>query len=553
MVESGQMSSIAPIYRHEDLRTRSIAVLISLTLTSIAYLFSSPCSAYTPVVNHRAIAGLWKLKQTPTLSSLPYPLKEFTVYPKVPKERNSNENKSKEVLLMLKEDGSFQQYSEQEQKVPDKLRCFNNHKTNEKSKDIAILDRYCEFGKLRGKWNLVGGKLVLAADRPTGEDGRTSLVPKTNDDIADTILEGEVVATTEEGLLDNPVLSSHNDDPQRDDDGNVGANSIDAPAVHHNDAERICVDDNNRSSILDTHLSVPKGQVNVGRFTYPQHHPSFFEAPMFNPRVGGEFELKQVLGTLNTKQQNDDELFEEKFSTSDFYDMTFLLTSQPIPEFQPKGNIRWSIKYNKFVEDPPPKSKKQKYEERMMDQPVHSIRVLEVKFFANNTFATIGGMGGSAILRGRFSIIGEDKDHIWMQVLRFGFGRSVSGSVFSEGKSLTMDDEKAYWGKIEYAGDQLTDGGENSEYRESNNSRMISDPKMDDSDAKEGSDRRLVVAGSVLLGFGLEPMPVGQFVLSETNSIEAYDEDDEDDDDDDEKNDGFNDDSFLFDSDDIFQ
>jgi hypothetical protein len=339
MNERRKMPNVIPIYR-------------SLVWTSIACLFLSPCSAYSPIVNHRAIAGIWKLKQTSITSS---PLKEFTVYPKASKKRNSDENK--EVLLMLKEDGSFQQYSEEQQQVPDKLRFFNNYEMDEKANETAVLDRYCEFGKLKGKWELVGDKLILAADRPIGDDGRSSSIPKTNDDTADTILEGEVVATTEEGLLDNPVLSSYNDDPRVDDYGNTGASSSssnkskpDSRVGDRNDAKSSRGGKgNSRSSVVDTHLSVPKGQVNVGRFTYPLHHPSFFEAPMFNPRAGGKFELRQVLGTLNTQQEKDNEEFEEKFSQSDFYDKTFLLTSHPIPDFQPKGNTRWSIRQNKFV------------------------------------------------------------------------------------------------------------------------------------------------------------------------------------------------------------
>lgn len=541
------MRSKNPMHRREGYPTRSSGALISLVWALIVCVLFSSCSAYSPIVNHRAIAGLWKLKQTPTSSSLLYPLKEFTVYPKVSKKPNDKVNNSKEVLLMLKEDGSFQQYSDQEQKVPDKLRFFDSYKTNEKAKDAAILDRYCEFGKLKGTWNLVGGKLILATDRPIGDDGRSPSMPKTNDIITDTILEGEVIATTEEGLRDNPVLSSNNEDHQVNTNGNISASSSDKSKLeprieHRNDAKSSHEGKDNRNSILDTHLSVPKGQVNVGRFTYPQSHPSFFEAPMFNPRAGGKFELKQVLGTLNTQQQKDNEEFQEKFSVSDFYNKTFLLTSQPIPKFQPKGKIRWSIKYNKFVEDPPPKSKKQKDEDIMMDQPVHNIRVLEVKFFSNNTFATIGGMGGSDVLRGRFSIIGEKKDRIWMQVLRFGFGRSVSGSVFSEGKSITKDDEKAYWGKIEYDGNNSIENERKSEDKE---------PKMDDSGSKEESDRRLIVRGSVIFGYGLEPLPVGLFVLTETNSLEAHNSDDEDDEDEDEDSDDFNGD--LFDPGNIFQ
>ncbi len=334
--------------RHQDCRRRFLGTSMSLVFwASISCIFMSTSSAYTPDVNHRDIAGLWKLKQKRTSSSPPFPIKEFTVYPKVPKKRIYDESKTKEVLLMLKEDGSFQQY-DQEQKAPDTLRFFDSQKASKEAKDDAILDRYCEFGKLKGKWELVGGKLILAADRPIGDNGQSPSMGKTNEEITDTILEGEVVATMEEGLSDNPMLRA-------DDNGSIDISSsrtsgLEPPsAIDRSDAKSIRGGRANRNSVVDTHLSVPKGRVNVGRFTYPTHHPSFFEAPMFNPRAGGKFELKQVLGTLNTKQQKDEEDFKEKFSVSDFYNKTFLLTSHPIPEYQPKGNIRWSIKYNKFV------------------------------------------------------------------------------------------------------------------------------------------------------------------------------------------------------------
>jgi len=552
------MLNIAPVHRPWGHRAIHDIAMMTLVLTSIVCLFlSSPCSAYSPNVNHRAIAGLWKLKQIPTSSSVSYPLKEFTVYPKVPNKSKTNKNNSKEVLLMLKEDGSFQQYSNHEQKAPDKLPFFEHSEAKEKT---AVLDRYCEFGKLKGKWNLVDGKLILAADRPMSDDGSTSSIPNISDDAPDTFLEGQVVSKTEKALYDNPVLRTQSDDPQVDNSDATDASmsnkvKLDASVGNRNEAKSSRDGRGTGSSVLDTHLSVPKGQVNVGRFTYPQRHPSFFDAPMFKPRASGNFELKQVLGTLNTQQEQDDE-FKEKFSTSDFHDKTFLLTSHPIPEHQPKGDIRWSIKYNKFVEDPPLKSKKQKYEDKMTDQPLQTIRVLEMKFFANNTFATIGGMGGSAILRGRFSIIGKEKDQLWLQVLLFGFGRSVSGSVFSEGGSLTKDDEKTYWGKIEYKDNQSTEGDVESIDAQSGADSTISDPKMDGSDPEKETDRKLIVKGSVLFGYGLEPMPVGQFILAETSSAEDNDFDDEDDEDTDDNEDynNFNSDSFMVDPDDnIFQ
>jgi hypothetical protein len=58
-----------------------------------------------------------------------------------------------------------------------------------------------------------------------------------------------------------------------------------------------------------------------------------------------------------------------------------------------------------------------------------NIRVIEVAFFSNNTFASVSGLGDN-ILRGKFHIVGDKRDHLWMQVWRFGFGRSVSGSVY---------------------------------------------------------------------------------------------------------------------------
>ena len=343
-----KMLSIAPVHRPKGDKALSVAKMSFELATIILCLYLGSGWAYSPDVNHRAIAGLWKLKQKPEPPPVRYPLKEFTVYPKVSNKLQNNENNIKEVLLMLKEDGSFQQYSDQEQKVPDKLRFFENSKSNKK---FTILDRYCELGKLRGKWNLVGGKLILAADRPMQEDGTTSFIPQKSEENPDTILEGEVVATTEEGLYDNPVLSSQSDDPGLDNCQNTGAHKSthEKPIHSRNDAKSIRDEKSSRNTVSDTHLSVPKGQVNVGRFTYPQRHPSFFEAPMFNPRASGKFELKQVLGTLNTQQQKDNEVVEEKFSESDFYNKTFLLTSHPMPKFQPKGNVRWSIKYNKFV------------------------------------------------------------------------------------------------------------------------------------------------------------------------------------------------------------
>jgi hypothetical protein len=55
---------------------------------------------------------------------------------------------------------------------------------------------------------------------------------------------------------------------------------------------------------------------------------------------------------------------------------------------------------------------------------------MAVELFANNTFSTVSGLGTSTVLRGKWSIIGEKRDQLWMMVYRFGFGRSKSGGTF---------------------------------------------------------------------------------------------------------------------------
>eukprot|EP01083_Nonionella_stella_P046315 124003_1 len=106
---------------------------------------------------------------------------------------------------------------------------------------------------------------------------------------------------------------------------------------------------------------------------------------------------------------------------------------------------------------------------------------MSVELHANNTFSTLGGLGESTIFRGKWSIIGEKRDQLWMMVYRFGFGRSVSGSTFSEGTSLTQNDEKGYWGEIT----ELKYGGKDN---------IEGDPA-------ECSSKKLEIKGTVLVGW----------------------------------------------------
>jgi hypothetical protein len=269
--------------------------------------------AYKPHdLSHRHLAGLWKLTQSKPRPppAVYYPMKEFTLYPKDKQQRQTEtsnlleeeEGNLQEMLLMLKEDGSFQQYADDdsakdEVKIPDKVTFLD---------DDAVLGRF--FGKIKGRWDYVDGILILAADRPEN-------APKSQD----TLLVGAVVTTEEQSLVDNPLLRESE------------TNETVAKAA------------------VDTHLSVPQGKVNVGKFIYPKNHPSFFEQPMFQPISKGSFQLKQVLGSLNTKNPEDTDQLIEKFRAKDFYGKHFLVTSYPIGDHKPKGNMRWSIKYNQYV------------------------------------------------------------------------------------------------------------------------------------------------------------------------------------------------------------
>ncbi|KAI2506550.1 hypothetical protein MHU86_7865 [Fragilaria crotonensis] len=449
---------------------------IQLCLISLAIAPISVASAYTsPHLDRQAMAGVWRLRGKSNLPTtvLRYPMKEFTTYPKKPIPP------PEEYLLMLKEDGSFQQYDEQQQP----------------NKSWQIM------ANMRGTWDYRDGQLILAADRADNDSRQ----------VHDTMLVGTVVAKSQESLLDNPVLARGGTDGNRDSDNN-----------------RIEKESNTQpSAIVETHLSVPKGAVKVGKFMYPKSHKMFFEQLMFKPLSMGSFELKQILGNLNAVVRKEENKLVERFRKSDFNNKKFLMTNFPIPERKRKGDLRWSIKYNKFVDDPIKKSKKD--QDREANQ-TSQIRVMEVQLFPNNTFSTTAGLGDSTVLRGKWWIIGEERDQLWMQVWRFGFGRSVSGSTFSEGRMLSHDDAKSYWGRINHVEDDEVDGFDDDD-----------DDDNDDSDRQQrdtptatesNAPRRLQVKGSVIVGWGLEPQPVGRFIMREELEEEDYDEDDDDEDDD---------------------
>lgn len=521
-------------------------------LASVRAFEWSAGSSARPEVNRKAIAGIWKL--TPILQQS-LPMKEFTVYPKKPP---MTKPVPPELLLLLKEDGSFQKYdapsthesiivpvdgteTSSNTDIDSSWRKFQNKQRDEVSQNPSSKMSRCIDFIRKGTWAFLDGNLILAADRPDAsaqstrgpsysaladgtiravssneqpipnrldEQGMSRSVSSTFSETPkeDTLLKGRVVANYQTRLDDNPILSSTN----------LTGNALSTP----------------NKIQFDTHLSVPRGSINVGKFFYPKHHPSFFEQPMFQPVKTGSFALRQILGNLNTAHQDSTQEVVEKFQRSDFYNKTFLLTSHPLrSSSSPKGKKRWSIKHNDYVYDSPPSKKP------AVDLPTSAVRVLQVAFHANNTFSTTGGLGGAAILRGKFDIVGTEKDHLWMQVIRFGFGRSVSGSVYSEGPMLSHEDIKAYWGSIQ----KITQlDGRNQSLGFINRTADVSTDlylhtKVDDQKG-ESTMFRIEVEGSVLDGLGLEPMPVGRFILKEidpTSQIMEEDEEDEEEEEDD--------------------
>ena len=77
-------------------------------------------------------------------------------------------------------------------------------------------------------------------------------------------------------------------------------------------------------------------------------------------------------------------------------------------------------------------------------------------------------------------------------------------AIRSEGKSLTQDDEKSYWGKIKEVPQPDGDGA--------------------------GENKKVSIKGAVMLGWGLEPVSVGRFKMTEIEDVlEDDDEEDEED------------------------
>ena len=420
------------------------------------------------------------------------PMKEFTTYPKKKKSEvadNSMDSiptkkQQTEIFIKLKDDHTFAQCTSlQFSDGEDESQSLEEQLESELSK------REKESFLWTGTWDFVNSKLILAADRPDPSKKAFSMYDEDssadgNIDM-DTILIGKVAVTEDKSLTDNPALEQH----QSTDTDTEGSSSSQS------------------KSTIDVHLSVPKGKIQTGKYMYPQNHPSFFEQPIYNPDINGRFELRQILGEYNAKLEDEKDKLIELYRKKDLVGKRFYLSTFPLKKRRKKFEF-WDKQTQSYKEGEYEPSEQEKKEDELT--PGKNMQVMAVELFANNTFSTVSGLGTSTVLRGKWSIIGEKRDHLWMMVYRFGFGRSISGNTFSEGMSLTQDDEKAYWGLIT----QEPDGSEDS---------IEADPS-------QWGNKKVQIEGAVMIGWGLEPTSTGRFKMIEIeDDLEEEEEEEEDD------------------------
>ena len=378
-------------------------------------------------VDVRALRGVWRLtsldndglpferKQQRTQHQSPHgflPMKEFTTYPKRAKvglddtlaETLQKQKKQTEIFIKLKEDYTFEQCTAlQFSDGIDDEGALEDQLASEVSK------RERESFAWKGTWDFVDGKLILAADRSEKKPFYEEVEDTSNNE-ADTILVGRVAVQSEESLTDNPAMVQQKQ-PLADDEDDAT----------NNDNRQV----RNKKKI-DVHLSVPRGKIKTGKFMYPKEHPAFFEHPIVRPQPKGSFELRQILGEYNAKLDDKDDLL-ELFRKKDLEGKRFYLSTFPIPKRRKKFEY-WSKEENCYKTGEYEPTAAEKAEEEL--QPGENMQVVAVQLFSNNTFSTLYGLGNSTVFRGKWSIIGEKRDQLWMMVHRFGWGRSVSGSTF---------------------------------------------------------------------------------------------------------------------------
>jgi hypothetical protein len=428
-------------------------------------------------------------------------------------------NKPTEIVVRLHDDGSFTTIAaapatkeEEEEDV--------RHSKEEDAED--------EIGRVLrrgGSWEYQQDQikqLILAPNRPKDANPR---------EVHDTLFTGEVVVKRMEQQFSNtpdnnsknnedkdPIATTMNRADSDEDETNVSSSfssSLSAEAA--------------AGSLYDFHLSIPQGQVAIGKFMYPKTHKAFFDEPMLYPHtVVGSFSLMQLLGNLNARLGQEEDETEQrkrqrtslpttaKFHKKDFYGKRFYLTSTPLP-----------VNPHYAAED-------KHYDQ---EQDSFEFRVVPLTFYANNTFSA---QGSGKILRGRFGITGETRDRLWMQVNLFGAGRSAPGSVYSEGPGLSQEDRRGYRGMIQTYPSTTSFSSSSVNSNTSKAPLATTCKDGNETSAHETDPRRMLlcVDGDVFygndLGIHKRPSRMATFTMQEiVEEDDSYNDDDDDDDGDD--------------------
>ncbi|GMI33910.1 hypothetical protein TeGR_g14010 [Tetraparma gracilis] len=258
-------------------------------------------------------------------------------------------------------------------------------------------------------------------------------------------------------------------------------------------------------------VSVPIGRIATGRMIYPESHGASMEAPyMFDPHFEqtSYCKLRRVLAD---DAAGEEDALVERFTKARLEARRFYLRSEPLRGKRAPEDIFQARRRRKEEQ----KSKREKLQDADSAGLVTSLSVTEVVLHSNSTFDMVGGLGENRI-RGRWQIMGDDRDQLYMSVTRWGFGRGVSGSVFSEGAGLTQDDDKSYWGPIsEIVVGRDGEVVEAAEGEQEEWGLLDGEQRLLD-----GEQRLLEVSGAIMLGVGLEPTSVGRFQMREQRADE---------------------------------
>ena len=477
-----------------------------------------------PFIRKQDIYGVWRLThhnmqfpkapikvETTTSSSSNsrppsmnrFPMKEFTVYPKTTsssvvaeqqQQQQQLQQEEEEIVIRLNDDGSFDQYTPTAEGDDGDDDNEENIATSSSSSSSPVAAMSHDLQNVLGRggaWEYFeqDGKIILAPGRPVDADGLkvhdTLLTGQLDVQVSECLPTSDLDQTTQlpdtpdTGDLDIEVRlgqqQQQQDDHQDSNHPSIAANNDDKN-INNNPAGETSQDETRE---IDVHLSIPQGNVSIGKFMYPRKHKAFFDDPMlFSESSIGTFSMKQLLGNLNARlrhegdDDDDDEFVKEqkridrkKYHKRDFYGRKFYLTATPHPV---------NPKYAK--------------EDKRFDEKSHKTRitVMPIEFFSNNTFTATGA---EKILRGRYGTTGENGDRLWFQVTLFGFGRK-KGHVYSEGRLLSHDDRRGYLGQIiEYPAHKTPD--EPSE-------DISGDAKMTTERSNEQTPSRTDLSGGVL-------------------------------------------------------